>query len=161
MPSFDVVCKVDMQEVDNALNSVRREILQRYDFKDSNVEITIEENNITILAGDDYKLGQIEDMLKIHFTRRKIDPKVLEFNKAEKATGMQLRQKVTIKQGIDTDTAKNLVKEIKNSKIKVQASIRSDELRIEGKKRDDLQEAITLLKNIKIQLPLQFINFRD
>jgi uncharacterized protein YajQ (UPF0234 family) len=161
MPSFDIVSKVDLQEVDNAINSVSREVEQRYDFKGSNCSVTRDEQEITVKADDNYKLEQIQDMLKVHFLRRKIDPKSLEFGKAEMASGNSLRQKITVKEGIDSETAKLITKEIKGSKMKVQASIRSDEVRIDGKKRDDLQEAMAMIKQIKIDLPLQFINFRD
>lgn len=161
MPSFDIVSKTDMQEVDNAVNSVIREITQRYDFKGSNCTVARNDNEITINADDDYKLGQIQDLLKVHFTRRKIDPKAMEFSKQEAASGNSLRQKITVKQGVDSDTAKQIVKEIKGSKMKVQASIRGDEVRVEGKKRDDLQSVISFVKGLDIELPLQFINFRD
>lgn len=161
MPSFDVVSKTDMQEVDNAVNSVKREIDQRYDFKGSNSSIERKDSDITIVADDDYKLGAIIDMVKVHFTRRNIDPRALDMGKVEKASGNALRQVVKVKQGIDSDSAKKIVKMIKDEKFKVQASIRSDEVRIEGKKRDDLQEVISFLKNSKVDLPLQFINFRD
>ena len=161
MPSFDVVNKVDFQEVDNAVNSVKREIENRYDFKGSNSSIEREDEEIKILASDDYKLGQIQDMLKVHFTRRDIDAKALEFTKEEKASGNMLRQLVKVKQGIDKDTAKKIVKMIKDTKIKVQASVRGEEVRVEGKKRDDLQNIISDLKGKDLELPLQFINFRD
>ena len=161
MPSFDVVSKTDLQEVDNALNSVSREIGTRYDFKGSSAAIERKENSITITADDNYKLEAIQDMLKVHITRRQLDTKALEFKDAKKAGGNTLKQEVLIKQGIDSDIAKKIVKAIKDAKLKVQASIRADELRIEGKKRDDLQEAIAFIKKQEVELPLQFNNFRD
>lgn len=161
MPSFDVVSKVDLQEVDNAINSVVKEIAQRYDFKGSKCAVTREKEEITVLADDNYKLEQIQDMLKVHFTRRKIDPKSLDFGKTEAASGNAIRQKIKVKQGVDSDTAKEVVKEIKAQKLKVQASIRSDEVRVEGKKLDDLQEVIAFLRSKEFERPLQFINFRD
>lgn len=161
MPSFDIVSKVDLQEVDNAINSVIKEIGQRYDFKGSKCQVEREKEEITVLAEDNYKLEQIHGMLKTHFTRRKIDAKSLDFGKVEAATGNSLRQKIKVKQGVDSDTAKQIVKEIKGQKIKVQASIRSDEVRVEGKKIDDLQDIIAFLKKLDINLPLQFINFRE
>jgi uncharacterized protein YajQ (UPF0234 family) len=161
MPTFDIVSKVDMQEIDNALNSVRREIEQRYDFKGSKCSIEQEENDLTVLADDNYKLEQIHAMLKVHMTRRKIDPKSLDFAKVETASGNCLRQKITIKQGIESEVAKQITKEIKNSKLKVQASIRGDEVRVDGKKRDDLQEAMALIRGMDLPVPVQFINFRD
>lgn len=161
MPSFDVVSKVDMQEVDNAVNSVVREITNRYDFKGSNTSLERQDDVITILAAGDYQLTQVQDMLKVHFTRRKIDPQSLSFETEEKASGNMLRQQVKVKQGIDKEIAKNIIKEIKNSKLKVQASIRGEEVRVEGKKRDDLQQVMSQLKSLKVDLPLQYINFRD
>ncbi len=161
MPSFDIVSRADMQEVDNAVNGVQREIDQRYDFKGTNCSVERKEQDITVLADDDYKLKAIQDMIKVHATRRQLDPKSFEFTKAEKASGNTLRQVIKVRQGIDQDNAKKIVKAIKDSKMKVQASIRGEEVRIDGKKRDDLQEAIGLLKEMQIDLALQYVNFRD
>lgn len=164
MPSFDIVSKVDLQEVDNAINSVVREIEQRYDFKGSKCSVVRQkekEEEIIVLADDNYKLEQIQMMLKGHFTRRKIDAKSLDFGKGEAASGNAIRQKITVKQGVDQETAKSITKEIKAKKLKVQASIRGDELRVDGKKIDDLQEVIGFLRGLDVSLPLQFINFRD
>lgn len=161
MPSFDIVSKTDMQQVDNAVQSVIREIEQRYDFKGSNCKITREDTVITILADDNYKLEQIHMLLKGHFVKKSIDPKSLDMGKAEMASGNTLRQKITVKQGIESELAKKIVKEIKSAKLKVQASIRGEEVRIDGKKRDDLQEVIAMIKSKSYDLPLQFINFRD
>ena len=161
MPSFDIVCKTDMQEVDNAINSVTREIEQRYDFKGSNCSVKREDAEVTLLADDNYKLDQIHGMLKAHFVRRKVDPKALDFGKQEAASGNTIRQKIKIKQGVDTDIAKKIVKEIKGTKMKVQASIRGEEVRVDGKKIDDLQEVISFVKGLDMPLPLQYINFRD
>lgn len=161
MPSFDVVSKTDLQEVDNALNSVAREIATRYDFKGSKSSIERKEEEIIIIADDNYKLEAIQDMLKVHITRRQLDSKALDFGTTQKAAGNTLRQVVKIKQGVESDIAKKIVKEIKAEKLKVQASIRGDELRIEGKKRDDLQEAIAFIKKMDLPLPLQYSNFRD
>lgn len=161
MPSFDIVSVTDMQEVDNAVNSVIREIGSRYDFKGTKCSVERKDKEITINADDDYKLGAIQDMLKVHFTRRKIDPRALDFKDPEKATGMTIRQVVNVKQGIEQEIAKEIVKHIKDSKMKVQASIRGEELRVTGAKRDDLQAAIQLVKAMPLSLPVQFINFRD
>ncbi len=161
MPSFDVVSETDLQEVDNAISNVSREITTRYDFKGSNCSIERNDNVLTLEADDDYKLDQMQQLIKAHATRRKIDPQALEFEKAEKASGNTLRQKVLVKQGVDTETAKKITKEIKASKMKVQAAIQGDSVRITGKKRDDLQEAINLIKGMKLDLPLQYTNFRD
>ncbi len=161
MPSFDVVSKTDLQEVDNALHSVTREIGTRYDFKSSKAAIERKDQEITIIADDNYKLEAIQDMLKVHITRRQLDSKALDFGTAQKASGNTLRQIVTIKQGVDSEIAKKIVKELKAEKLKVQASIRGDELRVEGKKRDDLQEAIAFIKRMDLPLPLQYTNFRE
>lgn len=161
MPSFDVVSKTDLAEVDNAVQNVMREIEQRYDFKGSKTTVTHEDGVITIEADDDLKLKQVHEVLRGHLQRRKVEAGVLDYQTPEKATGMSVRQKVLVKQGIEKDLAKKLVKEIKSSKIKVQAAIQGDELRISGKKRDDLQEVIAHLKALGIEQPLQYINFRD
>lgn len=157
MPSFDIVSKTDVHEVDNALNSVSREIGQRFDFKGSKCSVERKENEIVILADDDLKLKQMHELLKVHLTRRKVDAGALEFKAPEKASGNTLRQTVVIRQGID----KELVKAIKDSKMKVQPAIQGDELRVSGKKIDDLQAAIALIKGLNIEQPLQYVNFRD
>lgn len=161
MPSFDIVSKTNLAEVDNALAGVTREIAQRFDFKGAKCSLERKEQSITVLADDDAKLRQMHELLKVHFTRRTVDPKVMDFKTVEKAAGNTVRQEVTIKEGIDQDLAKRLVREVKDSKIKVQVSIQGDELRVSGKKRDDLQEAIALLRRLEVDRPLQFVNFRD
>jgi hypothetical protein len=161
MPSFDIVSKTDLAEVDNALAGIGREIAQRFDFKGSKCSLTRKESEITVLADDEPKLKQLQDLLKVYFTRRQIDPKALDFKPQERAAGDTLRQLVLVKQGIDQTLAKTLVKEIKDSKIKVQVSIQGDELRVTGKKRDDLQEVIALVKKLPVDQPLQYVNFRD
>ncbi|MBF0134285.1 MAG: YajQ family cyclic di-GMP-binding protein [Magnetococcales bacterium] len=161
MPSFDIVSEVDLQEVDNAVNQTAKEIGTRYDFKGSQCKVEHEEAVITITADDDYKLEQVVDVLKEKMVRRKIEPGSLDFAKAEQASGNLVRQVVTVKQGIETELAKKICKMIKGSKIKVQAAIQGDAIRITGKKRDDLQEAIAKVKESGYELPLQFINFRD
>jgi uncharacterized protein YajQ (UPF0234 family) len=161
MPSFDIVSEIDLQEVDNALNSAKREITTRYDFKGSKSSIERKEKELTIIADDDMKLKAIHDLLKTYFTRRNVDTKALDFKTPEKASGNTIRQLVNLKNGIDQDNAKKLTKSIKEAKLKVQASIRGEAVRVEGKKRDDLQEAIALIKTLEVDLPLQFTNFRD
>ena len=161
MPSFDIVSKVDLAEVDNAINGVMREVGQRYDFKGSGCTLERADEVITVLADDDYKLGQMQDLLKVHITRRKLDARSLDFGKEEKASGNMVRQAVTIRTGIGQDLAKRIVKDIKGAKMKVQAAIQGDELRISGKKRDDLHAAIALVKGLDIDQPLQYVNFRD
>jgi uncharacterized protein YajQ (UPF0234 family) len=140
---------------------MKREIDTRFDFKGSKCSVERKEDAITIVADDDLKLKQMHELLKGYFVRRKLDPGALEFKEPEKAAGNTLRQQVIVKQGIDSTLAKRIVKEIKDSKTKVQAAIQGDELRVSGKKRDDLQAAIALVKDMKIEQPLQYVNFRD
>ncbi|MEM9123376.1 MAG: YajQ family cyclic di-GMP-binding protein [Pseudomonadota bacterium] len=161
MPSFDVVSKTDLSEVDNAVQNVMREIGTRYDFKGSASTVEHDDGIITVFADDDLKLKQVHEVLRTHLTRRSIDAGVLDYQTPEKAAGQSVRQRIVVKQGIDKELSKKLVKEIKGSKIKVQAAIQGDELRISGKKRDDLQAAIQHLKDLGIEQPLQYVNFRD
>ncbi len=161
MPTFDVVSKIDLAEVSNAVSNLLREIEQRYDFKGSHCEVVLNKDTITVNADDDLKLRQIHEILKGHLSKRNIDSGVLDFKKVDQAAGQAVRQDIALIQGIDKDLSKNIIKEIKNAKIKVQVSIQGDELRVTGKKRDDLQDAISVLKEKEFILPLQFINFRD
>ena len=161
MPSFDVVSRLDLSEVDNALAGLSREIATRFDFKGSKCSITREEGALTLLADDELKLKQMHELLKVYLTRRKVDAAALEFKTPEKAAGNALRQTIVIRQGIDKELARQLLREIKDSKLKVQAAIQGDELRVTGKKRDDLQAAIQRLRALKIEQPLQYVNFRD
>ena len=161
MPSFDIVSKTDLTEVDNALRNIEREIATRFDFKGSQCRIERLESTLTILADDQPKMKQMHELLKAHLTRRKVDVAALEFKEPERASGDKIRQPVIVKQGIDRDLAKRLVKELKDGKLKVQAAIQGDELRVSGKKRDDLQAAIALIRDMKIDQPLQYVNFRD
>ncbi len=161
MPSFDIVSRTDPQEVDNAVQGAQREIATRYDFKGSDCSIERSEASLAIRAEDDFKLKQVQDLLRGHLARRKVDGGAFDFAKPEKASGNTLRQAVNIKQGIERDLAQQIVKAIKGAKLKVQAAIQGDELRISGKKRDDLQEVIALVKELKITQPLQYVNFRD
>jgi uncharacterized protein YajQ (UPF0234 family) len=161
MPSFDVVSRTNMAELDNALNNVAREIRSRYDFKNSKANIERKDEVITILADDDYKLRTMREMLQQHLVRRSVDPAALEFKQPERASEDALRQTVVVRQGVEVELARKIVKIVKDSKLKVQASIQGDELRITGKKRDDLQEAIALIKAMNPEQPLQYVNFRD
>ena len=161
MPSFDVVSKTDLSEVDNALANMEREMSQRYDFKGSSCRVERKESEITIHADDDLKLKQMHELLQGHFARRKIDAGVIDYKTVEKAAGQAVRQKAVIKQGIDRELAKRLVKEIKDGKFKVQVTVQGDELRVTGKKRDDLQTVIQHIKGLAIGQPLQYVNFRD
>jgi uncharacterized protein YajQ (UPF0234 family) len=161
MPSFDIVSRTDLQEVDNAIQGAMREISTRYDFKGSNCVIDRSDETLMIKADDDLKLKQVQEILRGHMAKRKVDAGAFDFAKPEKASGNTLRQKVTITQGIERDLAQQVVKVIKGAKLKVQVAIQGDELRISGKKRDDLQDAIALIKEVKITQPLQYVNFRD
>jgi uncharacterized protein YajQ (UPF0234 family) len=161
MPSFDVVSKTDLAEVDNAVQGVAREMATRFDFKGSNSSIKREESTITLLADDGTKLRQMQELVKGDFVRRKLDPRAIEWKDEEKASGNTLRQLAIVKEGIEREIAAKIVKALKESRLKVQASIQGDELRITGKKRDDLQSAIALIRGLPIELPLQYVNFRD
>lgn len=161
MPSFDIVSQVDMQEVDNAINQTAKEITTRYDFRNSKSKVERDKNEVTITADDDYKLEQVLEVIKTKFVRRKIDPQSLSYGKVEKAAGSMVRQVITVRQGVESELAKKIIKDIKDSKIKVQAAIQEDQVRVTGKNRDDLQAVIALVREKDYDLPLQFINFRE
>jgi len=161
MPSFDIVSKLDLAEVDNALAGLAREISTRFDFKDSKSSVKRTEGALTILADDELKLRQVQELLRMHMVRRKVDPGALDFKDPEKAAGQSVRQTVALRQGIDQELGKRIVHAIKDSKLKVQTAIQGDELRVSGKKRDDLQDAIGLVRGLKLEQPLQYVNFRD
>jgi len=161
MPSFDIVSKTDLAEVDNALDGVRREIGTRFDFKGSKSTLERKDEAITIIADDEMKLRQVQELVRGYFVRRKLDHKALDFADSERASGNAVRQIVTVKQGIDRELAKMVVKTVKDSKLKVQAAIQGDELRITGKNRDDLQAVIALVRKLDVDRPVQFVNFRD
>lgn len=161
MPSFDIVSKIDLAEVDNAIANMAREMSQRYDFKNSKSRVERNEAEITLHADDELKLKQMHELLQGHLARRKIDVGVLDYKPLEKAAGQAVRQKAVIRQGIDRDLARRLVKEIKDGKYKVQVTVQGDELRVSGKKRDDLQAVIQHVKGISVEQPLQYVNFRD
>ena len=161
MPSFDVVSRVDFQEIDNAIANALREITNRYDFKGSNTTLERSEKVITIVTEDDLKLTQVNEILISHFVRRKLDPLALGKKDKEKAGGDRIRQTISLVEGIEQDIAKKITSEIKSSKMKVQAKINGNELRIDGKKRDDLQAAMQLIEDLNLGIPVQFINFRD
>jgi uncharacterized protein YajQ (UPF0234 family) len=161
MPSFDIVSKVDMQEVDNAVNQAVKEIGQRYDFKGSKCQITPEKDSVKVLADDDYKLKAVIDVLQSKFLKRNISIKALQYGKVEPASGGMVRQIITVQQGISKEKAKDITNAIKESKLKVQAQIQDDQVRVTGKNRDDLQDAIQLLKGKDIDVEMQFTNFRE
>ena len=161
MPSFDIVSRVDFQEIDNAIANALREITNRYDFKGSNTTVERSEKVITIVTDDNLKLSQVNDILISHFVRRKLDPLALGKKDKEKAGGDRIRQTISLVEGIEQDIAKKITSEIKSSKKKVQAKINGNELRIDGKKRDDLQAAMQMIEDLNVGIPVQFINFRD
>ena len=161
MPSFDIVSKTDISELDNALGNIQREIGTRFDFKNSKSSIERKESELILIADDQPKLKQMHELLITHLVRRKLEPSCLDMKEPERASGDLIRQQIVVKQGIDRELGKRLVKDLKESKLKVQVSIQGDELRVTGKKRDDLQEAIAFVRGLKVEHPLQFVNFRD
>ncbi len=161
MPSFDVVSRVDLQEVDNALNQTRKEVLQRYDLKDSKTEIEWDQKEITITSADDFKVKAVVDVLQSKLVKRNVPIKNLDYGTVETALGGRARQKIKVQQGIETEKAREVVKFIKGSGVKVQAQIMDDEVRVIGKKRDDLQDVIAKLRGADLGLALQYVNFRD
>lgn len=160
MPSFDIVSELDLQEVDNAVNQARKEIESRYDFKGSQSEIEWDKKELTLIGDDDYKMQAMKDILQTKMHRRGIDIRSLNFAKAEPAGGKLFRQKVSLVQGIDKEKAKEIVKVIKDSKLKVQPQIADDKIKVSSKSIDELQETMTLLRASKFEIPLQFNNMR-
>jgi hypothetical protein len=161
MPSFDVVSEVNQQEVRNALEQANKEIQNRYDFKGSDARIEQKELELGVYADDEFKLGQVLDVLRQRMAKRGIDIRCLELGDVEKISGDKVKRKVTVKTGIAQDKAKQMQKLIKESKLKVQGAIQGDLLRISGAKKDDLQAAIQLVRASVTDVPIQFINFRD
>ena len=162
MPSFDIVSRTEMPEVDNAIQGAMREIGTRYDFKGSSCSIERTDAVIQIKADDELKLKQVQELLRGYMAKRKVDVGALDFQKAEAAFGNSMRQNVAIRQGIERELAQKIVKFLKGSKLKVQVAIQGEELRVTGKKRDDLQSAMAMVKDGKLSdQPLQYVNFRD
>lgn len=162
MPSFDVVSKVDLQEVDNAINNVKKEIETRYDFRNTNTELELHkgDHRIHVVAADEMKMRALEEMLHVHFVRRKVDAKCLEFCEMEGTSKGQLKRDIKILEGIGKEPAQKIVKCIKESKLKVQAAIQDQQVRVTGKKIDDLQTVMQLLRDNDFGLPLQFVNMK-
>lgn len=161
MPSFDIVSEIDMQEVDNAINQARKEIATRYDLSGSKSKIDWDKQKIDLVADNDMQMRALIDIVREKAMRRKIDARALDIGKMEDAAGGLMKCEIKLKQGVPTETAREMVKAIKNSKIKVQAQIQENQVRVSGKKRDDLQQVITFMREGKYELPLQFINYRD
>jgi uncharacterized protein YajQ (UPF0234 family) len=162
MPSFDIVNRVDLQEVDNAVNITKKAILSRYDFRNSKTEITIDKKDkkIRVTTEDEMKLRAVQDTLIENLVKRRVDRKCLDPKPAEAAAHGMMQRDIAIKEGIDSDTARSIVKMIKERKLKVQAAIQENQVRVTGKKIDDLQEVIQLLRGGAIAIPLQFINMQ-
>ena len=160
MPSFDIVSEVDMPEVNNALDQSRREVATRFDFKGVDASFELKEKEITLTADSEFQLEQMLDILKGKMVKRNVDAKSLEMGELQKS-GKQVFQVLTIQQGLEADISRKIVKLIKDSKAKVQTAIQGEKLRVTGKKRDDLQEVIAMLREAKLDVPVQFNNFRD
>ena len=161
MPSFDIVSQVDRQEVKNAVEQTNKEISNRFDFKGSDARVEQTELVLTVYGDDEFKLGQVADVLRARLAKRNVDVRCLEPGAIEKISGDKVKRPITLKVGVSQDKAKQIQKLIKDSKLKVAASIQGDAVRISGAKKDDLQSAIQLVRKSVTDLPLQFINFRD
>ena len=159
--SFDIACKIDMQEVTNALDQARREIETRYDLKGSKNEVTLEKTDITVTAPDDMKLKAVVDILQSRLHKRGVPLKALTYGTIEQASGGALRQKIALQQGIPIEKAKEIVRMIKDSKVRVQAAIQEDHVRVSGKNRDDLQKIIAMVREKDLSIALQFTNYRS
>ena len=161
MSSFDVVSRLDFQEIENAIANVLREISTRYDFKGSQTTLERKDKDLTVVTDDELKLNQVHDLIITHFVRRKVDPLTLKKDSKEKAGGDKVRQVYKLNEGIEQAIAKKITADVKSSKIKVQVKINGNELRVEGKKKDDLQAVMKMIEEAKVGIPIQFINFRD
>jgi cyclic-di-GMP-binding protein len=161
MPSFDIVSQVNAQEVKNAIEQANKEIANRYDFKGSDARVEQNELDLTVFADDEFKLGQVMDVLRARLAKRNVDVRSLEPGAVDKISGDKVKQALKVRVGIAQERAKSIVKLIKDSKLKVQGSIQGDAVRVSGAKKDDLQAAIQLIRKDVTDLPIQFINFRD
>lgn len=160
MPSFDIVSKIDNHEVTNAVDQTNRDVTSRFDFKGSNAKVELSKETITLTAPTEFQLKQMDEILRNKLTKRSVDIRCLEYKNITTNLA-EAKQIVTVKQGVDMDNAKKIVNIIKESKIKVQAAIQGDQVRVTGKKRDDLQEVMALLRGKNLAIPVQFTNFRD
>jgi uncharacterized protein YajQ (UPF0234 family) len=163
MPSFDILCEANAVELKNAVDTANKEIANRFDFKgsDARFELKEKEHEITAFADDDFKLGQVRDVLMAKMAKRGVDARFLKIEEAQKIGGDKMKQKLTVKNGIESELAKKIVKSIKDAKLKVTAAIQGDVVRITGAKKDSLQEAIQLVRTTVTEVPLKFENFRD
>lgn len=160
MPSFDIVSEIDTHELTNAVDQTNREVANRFDFKGSNARVERAELKLTLIAPAEFQIKQMTDILETKLSKRGIDVRCLKFEKLQESLS-EARQEIIVRQGIDKELAKKIVKLVKDSKLKVQASIQGEQVRVTGKKRDDLQEAIAALRAAELEMPLQFTNFRD
>lgn len=161
MPSFDIVSEVNQVELKNAIEQTNKEVTNRFDFKGSDARIELGENTLTVYADDEFKLGQVYDVMIGKMAKRNVDIRSLQRGKSEKIGGDKIKQVITVKVGVDQELGKRIQKMVKEAKLKVQASIQGDAVRISGAKRDDLQQVITMMKKNVTDFPLQFNNFRD
>lgn len=161
MPSFDVVCKLDLQEVGNAINQTLKEVGQRFDFKGTNTEVRLEKNALHLASADDFKVRAVGEILKEKLARRQVPLKALQEKPIEPGPGGTAKQQMDLQEGIATDKAREIVKLVKHTKLKVQVAIQGDQVRVTGKKRDDLQAVVTLLRGQDLGIAMQFVNFRD
>lgn len=160
MPSFDIVSNTDQHEVTNAVDQTNREIATRFDFKDTKARVELNKDKITLIAPTDFQLKQVDEILRNKFAKRGIDIRSLTYQDIDTSLS-EAKQVIDVKQGIDTENAKKIVKQIKDAGFKVQAAIQGEQIRVTGKKRDDLQEVMAMLREAKVPVPLQFTNFRD
>jgi hypothetical protein len=161
MPSFDVVCELDLQEVDNAINQTLRELGNRFDFKGTTFEVRRDDHTIHLLAQDDFKLRALVEILQERLAKRHVPLKAIRAGTPEPGAGGTAKQRLDLQKGIASDKAREIVKLVKDAKLKVQAAIQGDQVRISGKKRDDLQAVIQLLRQRELDVAMQFVNFRD
>jgi uncharacterized protein YajQ (UPF0234 family) len=161
LPSFDIVSEVDQVEVRNALDQTNKEVGTRFDFKGSDARVELADKVLTVFADDEFKLGQVRDVLTAKLAKRGVDVRCLDLGKPEKVSGSKLKQAVTVKTGVEAALAKKIQQLLKDSKLKVQASIQGDTVRVSGAKKDTLQDAIALVRKSVTDFPLQFQNFRD
>ena len=161
MPSFDIVSEVNQVEVNNAVDQTNKEVSTRFDFKGSDARVEVKENVLTLHADDDFKLSQVTDILTGKLTKRTVDVRSLKYGDVEKVSGNKVKQTITVRTGVEQELSKKIVKILKDSKLKVQGSIQGDAVRVSSAKRDELQNAIALVKRSITDFPLQFNNFRD
>lgn len=161
MPSFDVVCKVDLQEVDNAINQTLREVGQRFDFKNTPTELRREDHTLHLRSSDDFKVKALAEILREKLARRQVPLKALDEKPIAPGPAGSAKQEIVLQQGIPVEKARHIVKLIKETKLKVQAAIQGDQVRVSGKKRDDLQAVIAMLRQQDLGIAMQFVNFRD